>query len=109
MADEWHRALRAKGIRGPGRCRIGGEAPTFGQGIVPVDKYIVVNTIAYMTSLKPTNFRLEEELLSALQFIKERDGVPVSEQVRRAITAWVEARGVLLKSARQRARPRKRA
>jgi hypothetical protein len=61
-----------------------------------------------MTPLKPTNFRLEEELLAALQFIKERDGVPVSEQVRRALTAWIDARGVKVKPPRPRARRRGR-
>ena len=58
-----------------------------------------------MTPLKPTNFRLEEELLAALQFIKERDGVPVSEQVRRAITAWIESRGVTLNESASRRLP----
>jgi hypothetical protein len=61
-----------------------------------------------VTPLKPTNFRIEEEILAALAFIKERDGVPVSEQVRRALSAWIESKGVTLKSERKRADPRKR-
>ena len=61
-----------------------------------------------MTPLRPTNFRLDEEILAALQFIKERDGVPVSEQVRRALTAWVESKGVTIKPERKRAATRKR-
>ncbi len=61
-----------------------------------------------MTPLRPTNFRLEEELLEALQAIKERDGVPVSVQVRRALQAWIESKGVRVKPARKRASTRRR-
>jgi hypothetical protein len=45
-----------------------------------------------MTPLRQTNFRLEEELLDALQQIKEQTGIPVSEQVRRALQAWIALR-----------------
>jgi hypothetical protein len=38
--------------------------------------------------------RLEIALIGALQKIKERDGIPVSEQVKRAIRAWIEKKGV---------------
>jgi hypothetical protein len=55
-----------------------------------------------------TNFRIDGELLDALREIKERDGLPISEQVRRAIRAWVEARGVRMKVDRKRASTRKR-
>jgi hypothetical protein len=44
-------------------------------------------------TLKLTTFRLEEELLEALQRIKDRDGIPVSEQVRRALQRWVVEKG----------------
>jgi len=44
-------------------------------------------------TLRPTNFRIDSALLEALQRIRERDGVPVSEQVRRAIRAWVADKG----------------
>ena len=42
-----------------------------------------------------TTFRIDPELLAGLRAIQERDGVPVSEQVRRAIRAWLEERGAL--------------
>jgi len=61
-----------------------------------------------MTPLRQTNFRLEEELLEALQLIRDRDGIPVSEQVRRAIKAWIEAHGVTVRAERKRAVTRKR-
>jgi hypothetical protein len=56
-----------------------------------------------MTPKRLTNFRLDDELLEALQLVKDRDGIPISEQVRRAIRQWVEQRGVKVKAAGQRA------
>jgi predicted DNA-binding protein len=56
---------------------------------------------------KQTAFRIEPEILEGLQAIKDRDGVPISEQVRRALAAWLEERGVT-KTARPRAATRKR-
>jgi hypothetical protein len=61
-----------------------------------------------MTPRKITTFRIDEELLVALRQIQERDGVPVPEQVRRAIRTWVEQRGVAAKADRRRAVTRKR-
>lgn len=55
-----------------------------------------------MTPLKPVNFRLESELLEALQTIRERDGISVTEQVRRAILAWIDTKGVTVKPERKR-------
>ena len=43
---------------------------------------------------KQTAFRIDPEVMNALQFIKERDGVLVSEQVRRALLLWLKAKGV---------------
>jgi hypothetical protein len=53
--------------------------------------------------LKPTTFRLETEIMQALVAIRARDGIPVSEQVRRALTAWIAQRGVTVKADRPRA------
>lgn len=61
-----------------------------------------------MTPLRQTNFRLEEEILEALDKIRERDGVPASEQVRRALKVWIAEKGLTLKAARKRVGPRKR-
>ena len=60
-----------------------------------------------MTPLRQTAFRIDSNLLEALQAIKRRDGVPVSEQVRRALQVWVESKGVM-KAERRRASTRKR-
>lgn len=65
-------------------------------------------TCIYMTPLKQTNFRLEEELLSALQEIRDRDGIPVSEQVRRAIRNWIDSKDVKVRAERKQAATRKR-
>ena len=42
-------------------------------------------------------YRIEPEILEGLQAVKERDGVPASEQVRRALRQWLKSRGYKLK------------
>lgn len=44
-----------------------------------------------------TGFRLDDELREGLRQIKERDGIPESEQVRRVIRRWLIEQGVLPK------------
>lgn len=44
------------------------------------------------THIKQVSFRLPAETLEALDQIKKRDGVPVSEQVRRALQLWIESK-----------------
>ena len=39
--------------------------------------------------------RLDPELARLLKVVKERDGVPESEQIRRALVIWFEQKGVL--------------
>lgn len=58
-------------------------------------------------TLKPTTFRLETEIMEALAEIRDRDGVAVSEQVRRALKQWIAAKGVKVKSERKRPSPRR--
>jgi hypothetical protein len=55
-----------------------------------------------------TTFRIDQDLLEGLREVFERDGVTVPEQVRRAIRAWLEAKGVMKKTERKRAGTRKR-
>ena len=54
-------------------------------------------------------FRLDDELIEGLKAVYERDGVQPSEAARRAIRAWLEARGVLAKAAPRRVSPRRKA
>jgi hypothetical protein len=58
---------------------------------------------------KQTAFRIDPEILEGLQVVKERDGVPLSEQVRRALKDWLSGKGVIVERAeRKRAATRKR-
>ena len=42
-----------------------------------------------------TSLELPSELKEGLEAVKVRDGIPQSEQIRRAITAWLQEKGVL--------------
>ena len=54
-------------------------------------------------------FFIDPDIRDAIAAIKERDGIPESEQIRRAITEWVSQRtGVVKKAERKRAVTRKR-
>ena len=47
-----------------------------------------------MAQRKLAAFRLDPEIIAGLEEVKQRDGVPVSEQVRRALVAWLETKRV---------------
>jgi hypothetical protein len=53
------------------------------------------------------NFRIDPDLDAGLKLVKQRDGVSESEQIRRAVRAWLEGRKAI-KADRKRAvtRPR---
>ena len=58
---------------------------------------------------KQTAFRIDTEILARLQAVKARDGIPVSEQVRRALGMWFERKDIESRNAgRKRAVTRKR-
>jgi predicted DNA-binding protein len=40
------------------------------------------------------SFRIPREMRAALEAIRERDGVPVSEQLRRALARWIEEKDI---------------
>ena len=44
-------------------------------------------------------YRMEPELIDGLREVKERDGLPITWQVRQAIRAWLESKGVAVRSA----------
>lgn len=54
------------------------------------------------------NFRIDPDLDAGLKLVKARDGIPESEQIRRAVREWLERRKAI-KAARPRAVTRKRA
>jgi hypothetical protein len=62
---------------------------------------------ALMTVRKLTNFRIDPDLAAGLKLVKERDGVPEGEQIRRALRAWLTAKDGL-KAERKQAATRKR-
>jgi hypothetical protein len=41
------------------------------------------------------SLRLDRELAQLLKDVKARDGIPESEQIRRALLIWFEQKGVL--------------
>jgi hypothetical protein len=53
-------------------------------------------------------FRTDDDLLEAMRRLQERDGMPLSEQIRRALRPWLEAKGVIKEADRKRAAARKR-
>jgi uncharacterized protein (DUF4415 family) len=53
-----------------------------------------------------TAFRIDREVMDALRQIRERDGILISEQVRRALAAWVAAKNVAPPAATRTARKR---
>ena len=58
-----------------------------------------------MTPRRRYSFWIDDQQAEGLKFVKERDGVLESEQIRRAINRWLEDKGVI-KAERQRAVPR---
>lgn len=55
---------------------------------------------------KTFTFAIPDALKAGLQAVKQRDGIPEAEQIRRAIAMWLESKDA--KADRQRARTRKR-
>ena len=54
------------------------------------------------------SFWIDPEQAAALKAVKERDGVPESEQIRRAIDAWLTAKRVKRKATPRHAVKRRR-
>lgn len=44
---------------------------------------------------KTFTFALPDDLKAGLQAVKERDGISEAEQIRRAIAAWLDSKGVM--------------
>lgn len=55
------------------------------------------------------SLRLTPELKAGLERLKERDGIPESEAIRRATTEFLAARGIEIGVAKGEKRPKKRA
>lgn len=44
---------------------------------------------------KVVTFRPDADTFAAMDSLRERDGVPFSEQIRRALRAWLESKGAM--------------
>jgi len=53
-----------------------------------------------MSPKQMTAFRLESDIIDGLNRVKDRDGIPFSVQVDRALRAWLDKKGVRLKAPR---------
>ena len=47
-----------------------------------------------------TTFRIDDDVLQAMRRLYDRDGITPSEQIRRALRPWLEAKGVIKKTER---------
>lgn len=61
----------------------------------------------HMSPKRSATFRIDDELLEQLDAIRKAEGIPVSEQVRRGILLWLNAKGGT-RAERKRAVTRKR-
>ena len=50
---------------------------------------------------KQTAFRIDADIMAGLQGVKDRDGIPISEQVRRALREWLTQKGMRRKPAKK--------
>lgn len=46
-------------------------------------------------------FRPDADILVAMEQLKDRDGIPFSEQIRRALRVWLEQKGALKKTGKK--------
>jgi hypothetical protein len=44
-------------------------------------------------------FRIDDELLDAMELLRERDGIPFAEQIRRGLKLWFQLKGIEPKKA----------
>jgi hypothetical protein len=49
-----------------------------------------------MSPKELTAFRMAEEVMNGMRLVKDRDGIPMSVQIDRALRAWLEKKGVAL-------------
>ena len=61
-----------------------------------------------MAPRKRYTFFIDADQRAAIAKVKERDGIPESEQIRRAIAGWLEGKGVGVRAERKRPASRKR-
>ena len=72
---------------------------------------ICVNVCILMSVTPRTryNFFIDDDQRDGLREVKERDGIPESEQIRRAIDRWLDEKGVRKTADRARAKRARKA
>jgi hypothetical protein len=65
-------------------------------------------TFKTMSPKEPTAFRIDTGLLNAMRTVKEREGIPVTVQIEKAVREWLERRGAINRAERKRPTTRKR-
>ena len=78
--------------RGPGPCLL---IPIFGFAVLWYSYY---TKYGMAPREKVITFRPDNDTFDAMASLRERDGVPFSEQIRRALRAWLEAKGAIKKA-----------
>ena len=58
-----------------------------------------------MSPKELTAFRVEADIMEGLRRVKDRDGVPLSIQVDRALRVWLKTKGVTLETPVKASRP----
>ena len=58
-----------------------------------------------MSPKELTAFRVDADLMEGLRRVKDRDGVPLSIQVDRALRVWLKTKGVTLETPVKASRP----
>jgi hypothetical protein len=53
-----------------------------------------------MSPKELTAFRVEADIMAGLRRVKDRDGVPLSVQLDRALRVWLEKKGIALKASK---------
>jgi hypothetical protein len=63
-----------------------------------------------MASKELTAFRMDRDLMEGMRRVKDRDGIPLSVQIHRAVEHWLVSKGVgIKKTAPRRAVTRRKA
>jgi len=58
---------------------------------------------------KILTFRPDDDVYNAMEALKDRDGIPFSEQIRRALRAWLQSKDLVKKTAPRRVGARRKA
>jgi hypothetical protein len=57
-------------------------------------RHVYTTTLSTKPTKQMYSLRLDPDLAQLLKVVKERDGIPESEQIRRALVLWFEQKGV---------------